>query len=296
MRVLLMNALLLGTALSLAACGNESKAEDTIGKGQVVANLNGDDITVYELNTELQGLNLPSGEARKQVEQAALQRVIDRKILANIAKERGLDKTPNFILQQRRGNEALLVQLLEQDMAGKIPPVSDEDAEKYIAANPTLFADRKLLMIDQLQFPLPANREALKEFEPLKTLEEIERKLTMDGIEFRRLPSTIDTGQLPRTTTETIMALPAGEVFVVPMSGMLTANRITETRSAPVTGGEAIQKAKAMVRNQRLQEKAKAEFEPLLKEAKAKVRYQDGFAPPKADAAAAPAGPTAANP
>lgn len=289
MRAFLMNTLLITTALAVSGCGKESKAEQKIEKGQVVASVNGKDVTIYELNTELQGVNLPAGDARKQVEKAALQRVVDRKILADIARERGLDKTPDYLLQTRRADETLLVSLLQKDTAGKVPPVSQEDAEKFIAANPTMFADRKILIIDQIQFPMPQDRASLAAYQPLKTLDQVEQKLITDGTEYRRVPTSIDSMQLPADMNKTILGLPAGEVFVVPAGGMLTANRITEVQNSPVKGNEAIQYAMLMVRKQRLAEKASKEFEPLLKAARDKVTYQDGFGPAKEPAKPAPA-------
>ena len=292
MRALLLNAFLLGSALSLSGCGKESKAEEKLEKGQVVASVNGEDVTIYELNAELQGVRMPSGDARKQVEQLALKKVVDRKILADIARDRGLDKTPNYLLQKRRADEALLVELLQQDTAGKIPPTTDEDSEKFIADHPTMFADRKILIIDQIQFPMPTDREMLKSFQPLKTLDEFEQKLTASNIQYRHVPTSIDTLQLPPEMAKSILALPPGEIFVAPASGLITANRITEIRPAPLGGTEAKNYASVMVRKERLSQKAMKEFEPMVKAAEAKVTYQSGYGLPKTPpkpAAGAPA-------
>ena len=198
MRSIFVNALLIGTALTLTACSKESKSEDKAAKGQVVATVHGEDVTVYELNAELEGAAVPSdGDARKKVEQAALQRIVNRKILADIARERKLDKTPAYLLQTRRAEEALLVSMLQRDLAQKLPPVTDEDAEKYVAANPTMFGERKIIMVDQLQFPAPGSVKELETYRPLKTLEEFESKLTQQGLIFRRVPGSFDTAQLP---------------------------------------------------------------------------------------------------
>lgn len=122
MRALFVNGLLLGAALFVSGCGKNSSTEGALGKGQVIASVNGDDITIFELNAELQGVTLPSGEARKKIEQAALQRIIDRKILAGIARERKLDKTPQYLIQTRRADDMLLVNLLQEDASRKHPP------------------------------------------------------------------------------------------------------------------------------------------------------------------------------
>lgn len=282
MRIHTLNALLLGAALALSACSNETKAEDSLKKGQVVATVDGEDITVYELNAELQGLTLPDGAQRRIAEKAALQRMVDRKLLAKIARDRGLEKTPDYLLQKRLADENILVSLLRRDVARQIPPVSDEDAEKFVAANPLTFAQRKIWVVDQIQFAAPADPAGLKVFEPLKTLDQIEDKLVADGTAYRRAPTSIDTLQLPAEATRRITALPAGEVFITPQGAGLSANQITETRAMPVIGRDATTLAKAMIQRQRFADKAKAELEPMVEKSRANVSYQAGYAPEKA--------------
>lgn len=289
MRTLVLSGLVIGASALVSACNSEPKAEKQLEKGQVIATVNGEDVTVYELGAELQGLDAPAGEPHKKMEQAALQRLIDRKILTNIARDRKLDKTPDYLLQTRRANEQILVNLLQQDEAAKIPTSSTEDVEKFIAANPWMFAQRKLLIIDQIQFPMPADRAVLDAYKPLKTLDQVEQKLGADGIEYRRVPTSLDTLQLPPSLTKSIMDLPQGEVFVVPAGGGLTANRILEIRSTPLAGADAVKVARDMLRRQAVAQKAVSDLEPVVKEARAKVVYQSGYGPsasPKTNAGA----------
>ena len=67
--------LLASAAIGLAACGNSGS--DSIPEGQTVARVDGKDVTIHELNAELRGVQMPTGEARKAIEQAALQRIIE---------------------------------------------------------------------------------------------------------------------------------------------------------------------------------------------------------------------------
>jgi EpsD family peptidyl-prolyl cis-trans isomerase len=281
MRLPFICGLLLGVSVSLSACGKNDEG-GKLGKGQVIASVNGEDITVYELSAELQDVSLPSGEARKRIEQAALQKIIDRKILADIARERKLDKTPQYLLQSRRADDLLLAGLLQSDAANKTPEPSSEDVEKFIADHPEMFGQRKLIILDQIQFPIPSDRKELLKYQPLKTLDEIEQKLTENNIDYRRAPTSIDTVQLPAQMTKSILALPPEEVFVVPGNGGLTANRITAVKSVPFIGRDALRAGREMLRKQRIDEKARTDLEPLIKEAKARISYQSGYAPPAA--------------
>lgn len=282
MRALVLCGLVVGASALMSACKSEPKPEKQLEKGQVIATVNGTDVTVYELGAEMQGIEAPEGTAHKKMEQAALARLIDRKILADIARDRKLDKTPDYLLQTRRANEQILVSLLQQDEAGKVPSASTEDVEKFIGENPWMFAQRKLLILDQVQFPMPANRKALDAYKPLKTLDQVEQKLGADGIEYRRVPTSLDTLQMPASLTKSIMDLPQGEVFVVPAAGGLTANRIVDIRATPLTGQDAIKVGRDLLRRQSLAQKATTDLEPLVKDARAKVVYQSGYGPPAA--------------
>lgn len=282
MRLRLLSCLLLGAVISLPACGKEDHAEKKLGKGQVIASVNGKDITIYELGAELQGVSLPSGEDRKPIEQAALQRIIDRKILADIARERKLDKTPQYLLQSRRNDELLLANLLQGDVGSKIPDPSSEDVEKFISDNPLMFSGRKLIVLDQIQFPMPSDRNQLLKYQPLKTLDEIQQKLDESGIAYQRAPTSVDTLQLPSQMAKSILALPPSEVFVAPGNGGLTANHITEIRDKPFIGPEAMKTAREMLRKENGAKKVRSELEPLINAAKAKTSYQPGYAPEKA--------------
>ena len=130
---------------------------------QVVAVVNGDEISMQELNAELGNAQLPPGVDKKMVQGQLLQRLIDRRVLAQSAKEQGIDRDPNFIVEQRRVNEALLVDKLAKRTADSIPVPSNAEIDKFIADNPTLFADRKLYAIDQIVFQMPSDLSRIKQ-------------------------------------------------------------------------------------------------------------------------------------
>ena len=80
---------------ALAACDKEPT-------GQVAAVVNGDEITLQEINAELGNAPIPEGVDKKAVQQAALQRILDRRLLAQSAREEDLDKSPEYMLRERQ--------------------------------------------------------------------------------------------------------------------------------------------------------------------------------------------------
>ncbi len=272
-------------ALLLAGCGGgaeKGEAEGVLEKGQVVATVEGKDVTIHELNAELVGVQLPAGAQRKQVEQAALQSLVNRTILADIARERGIDDSPNFVLQRRRSEEALLVQLLQRDIASKVRPPSRDEANRFIAANPDLFAQRKIYSIDQIQFQTPDDVAKLKAFEPLKTMEAVEQRLIEDGIQYRRAPTKLDTVGTQPDVIRQIAKLPEGEIFIIPQGRTMVANRITGVEVQPFTDDKAVAYAMNLIQSRKVGEAAEKALKERIEKARAAVKYQPGYAPPAA--------------
>lgn len=258
-------------ALLLAGC-------DKKPEGQVVAVVNGDEITLQEINSELGNANIPKGVDAKEIQKAALQRIVERRLLAQSARDEGLDKTPEYLIRSRQIEDSLLVQLLGQ-RTEKTFQVPDQRAiEKFMAENPATFAGRKIYTVDRIQFAIPADMSQLKSLENDHSMEAVAAKLTNLGIKFERGPARMDSAQLGQQRIDQIKALPAGEPFVIPENGVVTVGVITGETAVPLNTTDMGPVATQAMRNQAM---SKA-LQDRLKEARAKgeITYQPGFAPP----------------
>ena len=275
-----ISGLLLASLLTgLVACN--AQGSDNLPAGQSIARVDGQDVTIHELNAELKGVALPAGAARKAVEQQALQRIIDRRILAGLARERKLDQTPEFVLLKARAEETVLVDLLRQNIAEQTKAPTQAEARTYVAANPSLFAGRTLLTLDQIVFPLPKDPRKLQELGPIKTMTEVEKWLIDNAIPYRRQPAQLDTLQVDPAMAKRILSLPPGEVFVVPAQGGVAANSITNAKAQPVPADEATRIALSILQGRAVMATATKELEAEVKKRRAAVTYQTGFAPPQ---------------
>lgn len=257
---------------------------------QIVAVVNGEEISMQELNAELGNVKLPEGVDKKMVQAQLLQRVVDRRLLAQAAKDQGIDKDPGFIVEQRRVNEALLVDKLAKRESDKIPVPPAAEVDKFIADNPTMFAGRQIYMVDQIAFPMPADPKSLKALEPAKTMEAVGTILKGMNTPFRRTMTKVDSGNVPPDQMKRILALPKGEPFIIPQGGAVTVNNIVAAEAAPLPVDQARPAAVRILRTQKLSAQGKSQLDEAKK--KAKIEYQPGFEPPKPGAA--PAAPAAA--
>jgi EpsD family peptidyl-prolyl cis-trans isomerase len=289
--------------LTLAACDKGDKKPT----GQVVATVDGQEVTVHELNAELALIpNRGAGAPRKLVESVALARVIERKMLSKEAEKLKLDKNPQFLLAKARAEEGMLVQALQADIQRKVQPTTREAAQKFVAENPQVFGDRKVFQLDQIQFLRPANIDQLG-LKDAKTMADVERILVDANIEYRRAPQQIDSLTVNPALTNEIVRITAnnsGEPFMFAdqpagaPAPVIYVNNVTSTKSQPFTGEKAIAYAQNILQRQEIQKRLRDTLKKYQDEYKSKITYATGYgAPvfPKAPAAAA-AGGTAAAP
>lgn len=271
--------------VGLAACGEkEAKLPD----GQVVATIDGNDVTIHELNAELALIRAPAETPRKFLEQVALARVIERKMLAEEARELKLDNRPEFLLSKIRSEEGLLVQALQADIQSKVPRATREAAQKYMEENPQSFSERRIFAIDQIQFLRPDNLASLP-LAKAKTMGEVERVLIDSNIEYRRAPQQVDTLTInPKLTGEilriTNSSNPEPFMFIDQPQGaagpVVFINNVTSSKLEPFVGERAITYTENLLQQQNVQKRLASELEKWKESYKAKIVYAEGYGEP----------------
>lgn len=280
--------LVAGTAaMMVLLSGCEKKAG-----GQVVAVVNGEEITQQELNAELNGAQLQQGADKKAIMAQLLQRVVDRTLLVQQAKEEKLDQSPAYLEQSRRQQDSLLVNMYAGKLSKNVPLPDSAAVSSFIAGNPTMFAGRKRYTLDQLVFPQPTDMTLVKELQPAHSLEAIAAILTAKGVAFQRGNGQLDSGMLPPEVASKIGALPPGEPFLIPDNGRLVASVIKSSEPVATPGDQATPAALNILRQQALAEAMRKQVAKAR--ASAKIDYQPGFAPPPGSTSGAAPGLPAA--
>ncbi|WP_156254843.1 hypothetical protein [Sandarakinorhabdus oryzae] len=272
-------------SLALTACSKEAKAPE----GQVVATVDGKDVTIHEVNAEIAGMGAQAAAApRKLVESVALARVIERKMLANEARARKLDQSPQFVLAKTRNDENLLVQALQAEVAGKVQSTPREAAQKFISDNPIMFSDRRVMTLDQIQFLRTASFANLP-LKSAKSMQEVEKILIEGNVDYRRAPQQIDTLVLdPRLSQEFVKLSkgPNGEPFMYtdqPQGApapVVYVNVVSEMKTEPFLGEKAISYAQQVIQRQEIGKRLQAELTKLREANKAKITYGKGYDTP----------------
>ena len=269
-KIVLATALL---TLTLAGCGDKGGAPT----GQVVAKVGDEEITTSQLEAETK-------IARGMPREAVVQSLIARTLIAQEADKQGLGDTPEGALIKHKAEQLALIELLRQKLQGGVPKASADEINQFIAANPQMFSERKIYIVDQIVVP-KGDPALAKLLEPTKTLEEVTAVLTQRGVPFNKAVGSLDMLAVGPQVSKQIAALPAGEIFVVPEGvGGFRANRVRDTSTAPITGENARLIATDMMGAQRTSAQVDAKLGEIVKVGQTKVTINEAFKPKQAPA------------
>src|SRR4249919_4040862 len=118
-------------------------------QGQTVAIVNNEEITAGDLNSELTSNSNLAGTDTKQARVAVLQKLINRKLLVQQAKSDGLDKSPEFLNQQRRTTDDLLINMLLSKKVNTSQVPTPDEIAKFEASRPEIFSTREIWSLAQ---------------------------------------------------------------------------------------------------------------------------------------------------
>lgn len=258
-------------ALCLAGCGKK------VAQGQVVAIVDGAEVTRRELATEPEAASLSAEDANGSLS-GLLGGVIDRKLAVAEARRLELDRSPAYLAQSKRVEEVMLSRTLFDRWAAELPVPDDRAVAQYVARNPQRFDGRKLLLVDRIEAKaIPGLSEGLK---PLQTNDAVAAYLQQAQAQpLQRGQTVIDTATLPLPLYRQLLGVPVGYPVVMQLNDRLVALAVVQVRDAPLPPEQKSEAAAQALRQQAVQDKLAA------MRRKASITYQQGYRPTNPPAA-----------
>jgi len=231
--------------LVLSGCGDDKKKAEKTPTGQVIARVAGDEVTIHELNTERRYVNVPATMKDEDVSRGLLEALVERKALVKRATDAGLDRQPNVLLELRRAREQVLAQAYIQEQAASRTPVAKRDIEKFVADNPRMFAEQKVLYLDQVATSNASiTPELIATLDKAKNLNEVETILDQNSVKHvRRLDST-STAVMPPELVTQIKNAKADDVLLMRTGDVAYFSVLLSERPQPLTGDDALEMAR----------------------------------------------------
>ena len=258
-RASLCLALLLAAA-TLGACGDKAKEKKP---GQALASVNGEEVTVLQLNEELQRANVAAGKqdaAGKQL----LQVLIDRQLLQEAAARENLDRDPKVMQAIDRARALIIAQAYLQKRIGNIARPTPGEVEDYFNKHPEFFANRKQFSMNELV--IGANDltpEVRAAADSAKSLEEVAVWLDAHKIKYGRTQITRSTADVPPQLSQKLLGMPKGQLFVVKEGPRAMFISVAEVKDAPVSLQVASPQIEQFLTKRKNQELAAGELKRL---------------------------------
>lgn len=185
-------ASVLGLVLVLSACGEKHVSTEP---GQSLVRVNGEEITVMQLNDELSRARVQA-EQIEQAKKQLLESMIDLQLMVEKAQQNKLDRAPNVMRAIERSRKQIIAQSYMQTVLSQIENPADAEINQFYQDHPELFAQRKKYTLAFLRFPSGSLSDELqKVIKSAKSLSDVAQWLDKQQISYLR-------DELIRTTTE----------------------------------------------------------------------------------------------
>jgi len=282
-------SVLLVAVLAVASCG---KSEDKKMSSQIAARVDGDEISVHEINFALARGGFNSPDQAKKATPQVLEKLIDRQLLVRKAIDSKLDRDPQVVLAIDAAKKQILAQAyIEKTMAGAQKGSAGEIKDFY-DRNPELFAQRRIYRFQELAVNIAPDKIPLlqQEVEKAKNLNDIAAWLKSQNIAFNVNSAVKAAEQLPMEFLPRLAKMKDGTIAVIAgAKGGASVLQLVQSKDVPMNEQEATPVIEQYLLNKKRVEIAEAEVRKLRE--KAKVEYLGDFKAPAAAAAAPPPPP-----
>lgn len=271
-------------AVLIAGCG---QGDDKKPATQVAAKVNGDEISVHQINTALSQGGAYTGDPKNAGRQV-LERLIDQQLLVQKALEAKLDRDPAVLTAIENARRQILSQAyIERTVSDNAMPTSEE-IKKFYAEHPEIFGKRRLYRFQEVLAAVE-NEEQLKaiqaKLQQNHNMSEFTSWLREKGIKFNMSFSMKASEQLPRNLLPKLSSMKQGDVMFYPAGDRALVVQLTGWQELPMSEAEAAPYIAQALVTQKRGEQATQEIKRLRTEAK--VEYVGEYA----TTAAAPAQP-----
>lgn len=265
----------------LTGCGDSKDKPAT----QTAAKVNDDEITVHQINAELQRAtrgNLQQGANAETAGKRILEGLIDQTLLVQQAKEAKLDRDPQVLQLLEASRRQILAQAYIERQAAASPPTQDEIKEFY-SKNPDLFEHRKIFAFREFLFEREKFTDSLRDqLNKAKTPAEVAKTLTDAGIRYRETNNTRPAEALPIEALPRIAKMAKGDTAVFSDQNLANVLMLMDVSEQSVTFERATPLIQQYLMNRKKRELAQSKVKELRD--KGTVEYVGSFAKPDTEA------------
>jgi len=231
----MLRAAAVAAAVAAGACAREESPPSG-----VAARVNGGEIPTRRIEREILR---DRRDARADLHEAtarAVEPAIDQKLLVQKAIEAGLDRDPEVMRQLDEGRRRILANAwLDRALADRARQ-SESDVRDFYAANPALFAERRIYTLREIGLSGPgAALQAVAAAARAGSIAAVDAAIARSGLQARTLESTQPAEDVPLALLAKLASMKEGEVTAVDSAGGLTVVELLRATPAPLAESQA---------------------------------------------------------
>lgn len=226
-------ALIAVLSVALTACGDKKAA----GQSDVAVKVNGEEISVAELEDKMRQLGHLSGAQNISVSESMIKSKIDMELLRQAAMKEKMDADKTIHARLADSNRLILASAyLEKQMAAIAKP-GEPEVKAYFEQHPERFADRKQYDLQELIIQTrPDNGAQIKEkLGSGKSFKMFVRWLKENKIPNNGQQMVRSSDQIPEEILQKLKNLKTGEAMVIDGKSQLNVIFVSAVKSQPVT-------------------------------------------------------------
>lgn len=258
--------------LLVMGCGKKDKVAT-----QAVAIVDGQEISVHQINTILAKVNGVTPDSLPKVKREILDGLIDQQLAINLATNSKLDRSPEVVTAIENAKREIIARAALDQIRNAQPKPTEEEAKAYFDAHPELFNERRVYNLQEIAIDkaTPSLAEVRSKVETAKTMEELAGWLTQKGIGFKPNAGTRAAEQIPLEILPALHKFKDGEIGLIEGNDAIYIERVVASKTMPIAETQAMPRIKVFLANQRGVEAIKREKEAM--KANAKVEYLGEF-------------------
>lgn len=270
--------LLIAATITLSSCGKKGEASEKRSDTQVVAIVNGDEITIHQVNFQLSRMGQMNEAQAKVASKKVLARLIEMQLLKQQAIEQKLDKNPGLLQAMEASKDQMLAQAYLEAMMAKAPKPSTTDIDGFYQSHPELFENRRVFRLQELMVNIDKAKFAETEasLKDIKGINEIAAWLKDKNYPFSANAAVKEAETLPSDMLKKLQVLKDGEILILPTEGALHIIHLAASQTMPITRIKATPIIEQYFMNLNKTSLAKKEMTALNE--KAKIEFTGTFA------------------
>lgn len=246
----------------MAGCQSKEAASTS---SQVVAKVNGDEITVHQLNAELQHIKT-TFSSPEAVSKKVLDGLIDRQLLVQEAVKLNLDRSTEVQQLVDAAKAQIYAQAYLARKSSRTTSATDSEINAFIQQHPALFNQRKVFETTDVVF---ANNPSKVDYEQLQAqvanLEDLKNWLQANHIAYDEAEEKLPSEALPTQAVTMLESIKVGDLLFMRDDLKVIVRSVTHISDSPLNAKQSVDMATRIINERKRQQLIQEDLSRLRK-------------------------------